>query len=64
MPRGDEFSDALEEAAYPTKQDAESGYHQINMRPQDIEKTIFACRECSFEFTKMFFGLVNKPAAF
>ena len=37
MPRGDEFSDALEETAYPTKLDAESEYHQINMDPQDID---------------------------
>ncbi|KAF9754364.1 Retrovirus-related Pol polyprotein from transposon 17.6, partial [Nosema granulosis] len=41
------------------------GYHQIDMCPQDIEKTAFACREGLFEFTKMPFGLlVNGPATF
>lgn len=64
MPRVDEFIDALEGAGYFTKLDAESGYHQIDMTPKDIEKTAFACREGLFEFTKMPFGLVNGPATF
>ncbi|KAF9754360.1 Transposon Ty3-I Gag-Pol polyprotein, partial [Nosema granulosis] len=57
MPRVDEFINALEGAVYFTKLDADSGYHQIDMCPQDIEKTAFACREGLFEFTKMPFGL-------
>lgn len=64
MPRTDEFFDQLADASFFTKLDAESGYHQIEMNPSDIEKTAFGCREGLFEFVKMPFGLVNGPATF
>ncbi|MGL4850115.1 MAG: reverse transcriptase domain-containing protein, partial [Clostridium sp.] len=64
MPRVEDLINALHGASYFSKMDAESGYHQIDMDPRDIEKTAFACREGLFEFTKMPFGLVNAPATF
>lgn len=64
MPRVEELIGALNGACYFSKMDAESGYHQIDMDPADIEKTAFACREGLFEFVKMPFGLVNAPATF
>ncbi|KAF9752788.1 Retrovirus-related Pol polyprotein from transposon [Nosema granulosis] len=64
MPRVEDLIDALSGARDFSKMDAESGYHQIEMDPRDIEKTAFACREGLFEFTRMPFGLVNVPAIF
>ncbi|KAI4293473.1 hypothetical protein PAPHI01_2747 [Pancytospora philotis] len=47
-----------------SKLDCESGFHQIEMDPADIAKIAFTCREGSFEYTKMPFGLKNAPATF
>ena len=54
--------DAMEGAKVFSKLDALSGYHQVNMDPEDIEKTAFGCKFDTFEFLKMPFGLVNGPA--
>jgi hypothetical protein len=64
MPIIEDILFSFGKAAYFSKLDALSGYHQIDMNPDDIEKTAFSCKLGSFEFLKMPFGLVNGPATF
>jgi predicted aspartyl protease len=64
MPRIDEILDALGKAKIFSVIDATSGYHQIAMEEDDIEKTAFAWKGQLFEYTRMPFGLCNAPATF
>ena len=64
LPRIDESLDQLAGSKWFSCLDLSAGYWQVEVAPEDKQKTAFVTRRGLFEFNAMPFGLCNAPATF
>jgi hypothetical protein len=64
LPRIDDTIYTLAGANWFSTLDLKSGYWQVDIHPDDKEKTAFSTGQGLWEFTVMPFGLCNAPATF
>lgn len=64
LPNIADILDKLGRSQYFTTLDLANGFHQIQMDPNDIQKTAFSTENGHFEFKRMPFGLKNSPSTF
>ncbi|GJT07777.1 putative reverse transcriptase domain-containing protein [Tanacetum coccineum] len=56
--------DLLQGSSVYSKNDPQSGYHQLRVQEEDIPKRAFRTRYANYEIQVMSFGLTNAPAVF
>ena len=64
LPRIDELLESFRTANWFTTLDLASGFWQVEMSPEDREKTAFITHRGLYEFNVMPFGLCNAPSTF
>lgn len=64
LPRIDDLLDQLGKSRYFSTLDLSSGFWQIKIHPDSIEKTAFSTPQGLYEFRVMPFGLTNVPSVF
>ncbi|GBN83820.1 Retrovirus-related Pol polyprotein from transposon 297 [Araneus ventricosus] len=64
LPRIDDTLDALNGSQWFSTLDLKSGYWQVEIQPEDKEKTAFTTGQGLWRFKVMPFGLCNAPATF
>lgn len=65
IPRIETLIDSLQGASYFASLDLFSGYHQVEMDQDSMEKTAFTAGPLGFfEYTRLPFGLCNAPSTF
>jgi hypothetical protein len=64
LPRIDDLFDQMKGATVFSKIDLRSGYHQLQIKEDDVPKTTFKTRFGHYEFTVLLLGLTNSPGVF
>ncbi len=64
LPRIEDIFDSLQGSQVYSSCDLASGYHQIRIAQEDIQKTAFTTPVGHFQFKVLCFGLTNSPAVF
>jgi len=64
LPRIDDLMDQLHWALVFSKIDLRSGYHQILVKAEDVEKVTFRSRYGHYKYVVMPFGVTNAPTLF
>ena len=64
LPRIDNLLDYLQGAQVFSALDLQTAYHQVRLKPEDVEKTAFITHRGQFEYRVLPFGLANAPATF
>ena len=64
LPRIDDLMDQLHGASMFSKIDLWSGYHQILVKADDVQKIAFKSRYVHYEYVVMPFGVTNASVVF